>query len=66
MMLNYAYETLRDHYKPDNVEVLFVGESRPQGGTFFIKAILHYIEKQKELLMNSLGSMSFLSIDSKV
>ena len=34
-MLNYAYETLRDHYKPDNVEVLFVGESRPQGGTFF-------------------------------
>lgn len=34
-MPNYAYEKLRDQYKPDNVDVLFVGESRPQGGTFF-------------------------------
>ncbi|MDP3385787.1 MAG: hypothetical protein Q8S24_01030 [Eubacteriales bacterium] len=35
MILNNSYEKLRNHYKPDNVEVLFVGESRPQGGTFF-------------------------------
>jgi len=35
MMLNNTYENLRNHYKPDKVEVLFVGESRPQGGTFF-------------------------------
>lgn len=34
-MSNIAYENLRNHYKPDKVEVLFVGESRPQGGTFF-------------------------------
>ena len=35
MMPNNTYENLRNHYKPDKVEVLFVGESRPQGGTFF-------------------------------
>ena len=34
-MSNNAYENLRNHYKPDKVEVLFVGESRPQGGTFY-------------------------------
>lgn len=35
MMPNYVYEKIRNHYKPYNVDVLFVGESRPQGGTFF-------------------------------
>ncbi len=34
-MQNSIYENLRNGYKPVNVEVLFVGESRPQGGTFF-------------------------------
>lgn len=35
MMPNDTFENLRKNYKPDNVEVLFIGESRPQGGTFF-------------------------------
>ena len=30
-----TFESLRNYYKPDHVEVLFIGESRPQGGTFF-------------------------------
>lgn len=34
-MSNNEYENLRNQYKPDRVEVLFVGESRPQRGTFF-------------------------------
>lgn len=34
-MSSDTYENLRNHYKPNKVEVLFVGESRPQGGNFF-------------------------------
>ena len=34
-MKNNNFENLRNTYKPDNIEVLFVGESRPKGGTFF-------------------------------
>ena len=34
-MNNNYFENLRYHYKPNNIEILFVGESRPQGGTFF-------------------------------
>ena len=34
-MKNNNFENLRNNYKPDNIEVLFVGESRPKGGTFF-------------------------------
>lgn len=34
-MPNGTYENLRMRNKPDKVDVLFVGESRPQGGTFF-------------------------------
>lgn len=30
-----TYENLRSYYKPSNVEILFVGESRPHGGAFF-------------------------------
>lgn len=33
-----TFEDLREEYKPDKIEVLFVGESRPQGGTFFYLA----------------------------
>ncbi|MDR3296059.1 MAG: hypothetical protein LBT26_09580 [Clostridiales Family XIII bacterium] len=29
------YEELREKYKPSKVKVLFVGESRPESGTFF-------------------------------
>lgn len=29
------HETIRNSYRPNKVEILFVGESRPQGGTFF-------------------------------
>ncbi len=29
------FENIRNSYKPDKVKILFVGESRPQGGTFF-------------------------------
>lgn len=31
------YETLREEFRPDKVNVLFVGESRPVNGTFFYK-----------------------------
>ncbi len=34
-MLSNDFETLRYYYKPEKVKVLFVGESRPHGGTFF-------------------------------
>ncbi len=34
-MSNSTFDDLRNYYKPDNIDVLFVGESRPQGGTFF-------------------------------
>jgi hypothetical protein len=30
-----TYEELRNRYKPESTRVLFVGESRPNGGTFF-------------------------------
>jgi len=30
-----TYEELRRRYKPESTQVLFVGESRPNGGTFF-------------------------------
>ncbi len=36
-MPSSTFEDLRNYYKPDDIEVLFVGESRPQGGTFFYK-----------------------------
>lgn len=29
------YEAKREEYKPDKVKLLFIGESRPQQGTFF-------------------------------
>lgn len=29
------HKTIRSSYMPDKVKILFVGESRPQGGTFF-------------------------------
>lgn len=31
------YEELRERYKPDEIKVLFVGESRPNSGKFFYK-----------------------------
>jgi hypothetical protein len=34
-----TFEELGNHYKPDVIEVLFVGESRPAGGTFFLSGI---------------------------
>lgn len=37
-MPNSIFENLRNHYRPDRIKVLFVGESRPQGGTFFYQA----------------------------
>lgn len=30
-------ETIRNNYKPHTVRILFIGESCPQGGTFFYK-----------------------------
>lgn len=35
IMTNSYFENLRSLYKADVIKVLFVGESRPQGGTFF-------------------------------
>jgi hypothetical protein len=34
-MSDEQYEKARARYKPEKVRVLFVGESRPNGGTFF-------------------------------
>ena len=61
-----TYENLRNHYKPDKVEVLFVGESRPQGGTFFTKGIPHFIEKQRKHLMSFLKKIYLLLIGSRI
>ena len=38
MAASNSTERLRRRYKPDDVRVLFVGESPPAGGTFFYRA----------------------------
>jgi hypothetical protein len=50
-MPNSYFEKLRNHYRPDNIDILFVGESRPISGKFFIKRILISIEKPRKLLI---------------
>jgi len=35
IMTNKDYKALRLSYKPPQIKVLYVGESRPQNGTFF-------------------------------
>jgi hypothetical protein len=37
-MPNLRHEALRAYYRPDDVRVLFLGESPPRGGTFFYAA----------------------------
>lgn len=34
-MVNQYYEGIRIGYKPNHIKVLYIGESRPQNGTFF-------------------------------
>ena len=36
-MPNSYFEKLRNHYRPDNIDILFVGEPRPISGKFFYK-----------------------------
>ena len=35
MTSEFSFEELRHSYKPDQIQVLFVGESPPAGATFF-------------------------------
>jgi hypothetical protein len=38
MTIDSSLESLRQSYRPQQVRVLFVGESPPAGGTFFYRA----------------------------
>lgn len=47
-MIDTPIEELRCSYRPDDINVLFVGESPPAGNTFFYRAnsnLLHYTQK---------------------
>jgi hypothetical protein len=63
---NAYFESLRKQYKPDNIKILFVGESRPYGNTFFYAADSNLYNYMKEAFQTHLekhfySSNEFLS-----
>ena len=51
------YETLRSRYRPERIDLLLVGESRPAGGTFFYLANSNLYYATHEALQRALGPM---------
>jgi hypothetical protein len=51
------FEVLRDRYRPDRIDVLLVGESRPAGGTFFYAANSNLFYATRAAFMAALGPM---------
>jgi hypothetical protein len=49
-------ETLRQKYKPDEIRVLFVGESPPAGGTFFYAANSNLFRAMASAFAQAFGS----------
>jgi len=58
-MPSSTFEDLRNYYKPDVIEVLFVGESRPQGGTFFYKGDSNLFRETKKAFDGYFGENIF-------
>lgn len=50
-------EVLRNRYRPEDVEVLLVGESAPAGGTFFYAANSNLFQATREAFERALGPM---------
>jgi hypothetical protein len=50
-------ERLRSQYRPNDVEVLFVGESAPDGGTFFYSADSHLFHAVREACVRAYGDV---------
>jgi hypothetical protein len=51
------YEALRQRYRPDHIQVLLVGESRPAGGTFFYLANSYLYYATHEAFQLAYGPM---------
>lgn len=51
------YEALRHRYRPDRIDMLLVGESRPAGGTFFYLANSNLYYATHEAFQRALGPM---------
>lgn len=51
------FEALRDRYRPDRIDILLVGESRPAGGTFFYLANSNLYYATHEAFQLALGPM---------
>jgi predicted transcriptional regulator len=50
-------EALRARYRPDLIDILLVGESRPSGGTFFYRANSNLYYATREAFQVALGSV---------
>lgn len=51
------YEALRERYRPERIDILLVGESRPAGGTFFYLANSNLYYATHEAFQLALGPM---------
>lgn len=55
-----TFEELRIQYKPDTIEVLFIGESRPKGGMFFYNADSNLYRETKKAFDEYFGENIFI------
>lgn len=51
------YERLREQYRPESIEILMVGESRPAGGTFFYLTNSNLYFATREAFVAALGPL---------
>jgi hypothetical protein len=58
-MRNSTFEKLRNYYRPDDIEILFVGESRPQSGTFFYNEDSNLYRETKKAFNEYFGENIF-------
>lgn len=70
MVTDSKTEEARNRYKPNNVSVLFVGESAPAGGTFFYFGNSGFTSYTRQAFENGLGlrfesNMAFLDLFKK-
>ena len=62
-MQNCDYEMIRNYYRPDVIEILFVGESRLKGGIFFFNEDSSLFRETKKAFDEYLGKNIF-TLDS--
>jgi len=58
-MNNSIFEARRKYYRPNVVDILFVGESRPQNGTFFYKEDSNLYRETKKAFNEYFGKDIF-------